>query len=461
MRLKKRIIIFATLLIAGIFYSCNKDETPPPPTTDDTTDDTPIGTNFEGVVDYVKTYGGSQEDEAVAVVQANDGNYVILGTTSSMDGDITDKNSEDPDYWVLKIDPAGTILWSKTYGGSAQDRATDISKTNDGGYILSGHSRSDDGDVSGNEGFHDFWIVKIDNDGNLLWETNFGFSGSDQSFKVIQTADGGYFATGFLDVTASGGQGNDGPTHSPEHGVGEYWGIRMNASGQKIWRRYFGGTNNDRSYDVAQTTDGGFLMIGASESSDFDIIDDKGSYDFWVVKVSADGDKMWTKSYGGSEIDVAYGVTRTTDDNYIIVGDTRSTDKDVSNPLGNADLWAVKFNQNNGNIIWEKTYGGSQFESGRSIKKISDGTYLISGSTRSSNGDVSVNLGENDAWAIIIDENGGLVYQKSVGGSSLDFGEDAIQTNDNKLLLVGNTESNDIDIPLNRGIKDLLFIKIK
>lgn len=459
MLLNKNIIYAVAVVVAFIFVACNKDESTPPPQTDDTTDDDPNPINFEGIVDYVKTYGGSDVDEAVGVVEANDGNYVFVGSTSSTDGDITDKTTNDSDYWVLKVSKEGTIIWSKTYGGSASDKATGIAKTTDGGYILSGHSRSDDGDVGGNEGFHDYWIVKIDSAGNIQWEKNYGFSGSDQANKVIQTSDGGYFATGFFDVTASGGQGNDG--RNPQHGVGEYWGIKMNANGEKIWRRYFGGSNNDRSFDVAQTADGGFLMIGHSESTDFDIIDDKGSYDYWVVKVSAGGDKMWTKSYGGSEIDVAYAITQTTDGNYMMVGDTRSIDKDVSSPKGNADLWVVKFNPGNGAIIWEKSFGGNQFESGRSIRKLANGTYLISGSSRSANGDLSNNLGENDAWALIIDESGALQFQKTVGGSSLDFSDDALQTTDNKILLVGNTESNDIDIPQNRGIKDLLFIKIK
>ena len=459
--MKKFLTYVFFLLLIGGFQSCNKDdnspEEPPQGNTDD--DNPPVGVNFEGVIDYVKTYGGSGEDEAVAVVQANDGGYVIAGSTTSTDGDITDKTTTDADYWILKVAANGTKVWSKTYGGTEPDKATAIKKTSDGGYIVSGHSRSNDGHVGGNEGFHDYWILKLNAAGDLQWETNFGFSGSDQALNIIQTSDGGYFATGFLDVTASGGQGNDG--RNPEHGVGEYWGIKMNSNGQKIWRRYFGGTNNDRSYDVTQTADGGFLMVGASESNDFDIVDDKGSYDFWVVKVSAGGDKQWTKSFGGSEIDVAYSITQTTDGNYMLVGDTRSIDKDVTNPLGNADLWVVKFNKNNGAIIWQKTYGGTEFESARSVHRQVNGTYLIAGSTRSANGDVSSNIGQNDAWILVIDENGQVQYQKNVGGTGLDFADAAIQTTDNKLIVVGNTESSDVDITVNRGIKDLLLIKVK
>ncbi len=458
MKLSKNHILL-TFFALAILVSCGKDDPAPQP-------QEPVG--FTGEVEFIKTFGGSNEDDAVSIVVANDGNFMVFGSTQSIDGDITDKTATDSDFWLLKLSPTGEKIWSKTYGGTSDERAARISKTNDGGFILSGFSRSDDGDVqSGNEGFHDYWVVKINNDGIIQWENHFGFSGSDQAFDAFQTTDGGYFVTGFLDVTASGGSGNDfgngdgnGDTRNPQHGVGEYWAVKLDASGNKVWRRYFGGTNNDRSYDALQTADGGYLMVGASESSDFDITDDKGSYDFWAVRLNANGDKIWTKSFGGSEIDVAYAVTKTNDGNYLLVGDTRSNDKDVTNPKGNADAWAVKFNDN-GDKIWQKTYGGSEFESARSIHPLDNGKYVIAGNTRSTNGDVSANKGQNDAWAYIIDANGTLEFQKTIGGTSLDFAEDVIETADNKLLIVGNTESNNLDIPMNRGIKDFLIIKLK
>lgn len=448
------------LLIPLFLLACSsQDDNTEVPSTDDTASDDGTGTaGFLGVIDYVKTYGGSGEDQAVDIVRANDGNYVIVGTTTSTDGDIIGKTGNDRDYWLLKVTPLGDIIWSKIYGGSGEDVATAIAKTPDGGYVVSGHSRSNDGDVGGNEGFHDYWIVKFDDNGGLIWERNFGFAGSDQAFNVITTKDGGYFATGFLDVTASGGQGNE--TRSTLHGVGEFWGIKMDANGDWEWRRYFGGTNNDRSYDVRQTADEGFLMIGSSESEDFDITDNKGSYDFWVVKISANGQKQWTKSFGGSEIDIAYAMETTQDGNFLIAGDSRSSDQDVSNPKGNADVWVVKFSPS-GNLLWERSFGGSLFESARSINPMSNGNFIITGTTRSSNGDVSNNLGQNDAWIFVMDTNGNLVFETTVGGSALDFSEGAIHTPDNKLMVVGNTESNDIDITENKGLKDLLLVKLK
>ncbi|MCB0466430.1 MAG: hypothetical protein KDC78_12275, partial [Aequorivita sp.] len=288
---------FLSILLIGI--SCGKD---------DGTNN--IGSEINGEIELVKTYGGSGIDEAVSVVEAFDDNYMVFGSTRSTDGDITDKTGNDSDFWLLKISKTGEVIWSKTYGGSNDEEAARITKTNDGGYLLSGYTASNDGDVSNNAGFHDYWIVKIDASGTIMWEENFGFSGSDQAYNAFQTSDGGYFITGFFDVSASGGAGND-LQKGVAHGVGEFWGIKLDATGTKQWRRYFGGTNNDRSYDALETNDGGFLMTGTSESIDFDKTDPKGSYDYWAVRLTANGDLLWTKSFGGEEIDNSYASIKT------------------------------------------------------------------------------------------------------------------------------------------------------
>lgn len=435
------------LLFSLLFFSCGKDDGPEPEP------------EINGEVELVKTYGGSGIDEAVSVVEATDGNYLVLGTTRSSDGDITDRSGSDSDFWLLKLSKTGDVIWSKTYGGSDDENASRITKTNDGGYLLSGYTTSSDGDVFENAGFQDYWVVKVDNSGTIMWEKTFGFSGSDQAFKAIQTSDGGYFVTGFFDVSASGGAGND-FQKGIMHGVGEFWGIKLNASGNTQWRRYFGGTNNDRSYDAHETTDGGFLMTGTSESVDFDKTDPKGSYDYWAVRLTADGDLVWTKSFGGDEIDNSYASIKTNDGNYIMVGDSRSSDQDVTSPRGNADAWMVKFDDN-GNKIWQKSFGGSQFDTAHSIVQRNNGDYILSGHSRSADGDLQINNGVNDVWVFVVDGSGSLKFQKSIGGSNLDFASEAIETSDNKILVVGNSESNDLDIPSNRGSKDFLIIKIK
>ena len=460
----KLCLFFSLLLVIG----CSKDN--PSETISDNNDDTGTvgdgdGNNnlqgFTGTIDWLKTLGGTAIEQAVSAVITTDGNIAVLAYTNSVGGDIpTTKQTTDLDLWLLKLTPQGNILWSKIYGDLEDEVATKINNTTDGGFIVSGYSRSNNCSPDSNSGFHDYWLLKLDNNGNQQWCKNYGFAGSDQAFDVFQTSDGGYFASGFLDVTASGGLGNDDRNPQPEHGVGEFWVIKMDANGDFIWRRYFGGTNNDRSYDAIQTPDGGFLVVGASESTDFDIIDKKGSYDFWVVKVSANGDKQWTKSYGGTEIDGAFEITTSNDGNYFIAGDTRSTDLDVTNPLGGGDFWIIKIAPN-GNLLNQKSFGGSQFESARSIKNISSNRLLISGSTRSNNNNVTENKGENDAWVIIVDQNLNLQFQKTIGGSNFDFADDAIELPDGSIIMIGNTESNNGDIITNKGSKDVLICKIK
>ena len=446
------LVLFSTFL-----FSCGNDD-------DD--DSNNNNSQFLGETVWVKTFGGSSDEDAVSVVQSNDGNYVVLASTKSTDGDVTGKTTTDLDFWLLKIDANGEKIWDRTYGGSLQDKARSISKTLDGGYILSGFTASSDGDITENAGFHDYWIIKVNANGDIQWQKTFGFEGQDQAYKVIQTSDGGFIATGFLDVGASNGEGNDfndstNETRNTLHSLGDFWAIRLDANGNKIWRRYFGGTHVEQGKDVLETEDGGFLLVGNSESSDFDVTNAHGSHDFWAIKISAEGDKLWENSFGGLQSDFAFAVTNTSDGNFILVGDTRSSDADVSNPLGNADAWVVKFSGSNGNLIWEKTYGGLEFDSARGIIKLENNKYAIAANTRSNNNDVSNHYGSNDAWVLIIDDSGNLDFEKNIGGTDLDFANNLVETNNNEIIFVGNTDSDDIDITINKGSKDILIFKLK
>ena len=457
------------LLFSFVLVSCGGDDKP---TTDDDqgmTDDAP----FTGEIDWLSTIGGSGEDSGNDLVATPDGGFLIVGTTNSIDGDITDKATTDNDIWIVKVDSNGSLVWNKTYGSSNRDDGYGIVASNDGNYVVSGYVAGGDGDVSEFEGFHDYWIFKINPSGDILWEKSHGFSGGDQAKSIINTNDGGYLVTGYFDITASEGQGNDATGDSTAHntddtrssnnmlhGIGEYWAIKLDANGNKVWRNYFGGSNDDKSFDVIQTSDNGYLVVGASESDDFDVTDNSGGHDFWVVKINAAGEKIWTKSFGGLEIDNGYAITTTQDGNFLFVGDTRSTSGDITNPLGNADSWAVKFSPT-GSMIWQKTNGGTAFESARGVSNFNNSTYLVTGSTRSTDGDITLNNGQNDAWIYLLDESGTLLFEKTIGGSSLDFGITSIKSSDNAIIMVGNTESNDGDISNNAGIKDLLLVKIK
>jgi len=453
MKLFQTSSLFSYLIMGLMVVGCKSD------------DETPIITDqpaeFNGTLAWVETFGGSGIDQATAVVTTEDGAYMVVGSTYSNDGHFAGlKSTTDADYFLMRVRPDGGVDWTKVYGGDDDELATGITKTSDGGYVLVGYSRSDNCFTGSNGGFHDYYILKVDAQGNEIWCQNFGYPGSDQAQNIIETREGDLMVTGFFDVSASGGQGNDDRENAGTlHGVGEYWGIKLDADGQFFWKRYFGGSNNDRSYNVMQTNDGGFVLIGSSESDDFDITDSKGSYDYWAVKLSAEGDLEWTRSFGGSEIDIAYDIATTLDGNFLIVGDARSNDQDVSTNFGNADIWLVEIDPQ-GNLIWEKSLGGSMFDSAKDLLPMYDNLYCVTGSSRSNDVDVTTNNGENDAWTVVVDAQGTIIFEVAIGGSSLDFSEGAAQGVDGALLIVGNTESSDGDVIQNLGYKDILIYKI-
>ncbi|UKM65831.1 hypothetical protein GSB9_02402 [Flavobacteriaceae bacterium GSB9] len=434
------------LLVIGIVFSCSKSEEFK-------------ATSNGKKVNLIKTFGGSKNESAKAIIKTNDGGYTIIGHTQSMYGDITNKSNESFDYWLIKFDSSNNITWQKTYGGTGNDRGNELIQTHDEGYALIGFSKSDDGDVTDNHGANDFWVIKTDSTGEIEWKKSYGFVGADTGTSITLTNDNGFLLTGVLDVTASEGQGNSKLT-AKRHAGGDYWAIKINAFGEKEWSKYYGGTFTDTPYDVIQTADSGYIIVGSSDSDDVDIKNNKGTYDFWVIKISEMGSLLWEKSFGGSEIDEAYAITQSNDGNYIVVGDTRSNDKDVSFNNGAADLWVIKISPS-GELIWEKTYGGSSFDVGRSVSKTKDGGFIIAGSSRSADGNLASNNGQNDSWIVKLDSNGNLKWQQTVGGSDTDFAYDAIELNNGNIITVGESSSSDIDTTKNQGFSDLLIFSLQ
>lgn len=441
--IKTTCFIFSTLFI---FSGCDSDEQP-----------TPENRTLE--IQGISTIGGSKNESAQSVVQTPDGGFALLGYAQSMDGDVLYKTDNSYDFWLIKFSASGEKEWQNVYGGTGDDRGQAIITTNDGGYAIAGTSKSNDNDVSSNAGSSDFWLVKLNGSGEILWEKSLGYAGADTAFSLIQTQDYGYLISGVLDVTASNGAGNS-RTNMQRHAGGDYWVIKLNSSGELQWSRYFGGTFTDTVYDTIETQNGNFIIVGSSDSDDVDINNNKGTYDFWILKLSSSGNLIWEKSFGGSEIDNARAITATQDGNYLIVGDTRSYDIDVSTNKGAADIWVIKINTN-GDLLWEKTFGGSSFDGVQAIHKTQDNEFIIAGNSRSADGDLTKNQGQNDAWLLKINGQGNTTFQSSVGGSEVDLLMDVTQLISGKIICVGNSNSSDYDILENKGFTDVLIIEAK
>lgn len=442
----KKIIVLIGLLFS---FSCSDDSFK-------VEGNNEVPDDFQNVA-WTLSFGGAGDDSARSLIQTNDGGYAILGMTNSTDGDLALKALPVNDYWLVKLDDQGNLDWQKTYGGSRDDQGQQIIQTSDGGYAITGYAMSDDGDGSNNEGFHDNWILRLDASGNILWERSFGFSGHDHSYDLVETADGGFFFSGFLDVTSSNGEGSTDKNSLTAHGVGEFWGTKIDGDGNLEWRKFFGGTNNDRSFGVVNAHDGGYILAGASESDDFDITDPKGSYDFWAVKVDKNGSFVWENSFGGTGIDQAQDIMATPDGGYVIVGNTFSSDTQITKNQGQSDVWLIKIDDD-GELLWQKSFGGSGFDAAHSVRPTEDNGLLICGNSKSFDGDVSENFGENDIWIFKTDASGNVQWEKSFGGLGLDFGYDAIETNNGTIVLIGETASQDFPEVQSKGGIDMVVL---
>ena len=413
---------------------------------------------IRGSWETINTYGGSKEDIAHGVTITSDGGFVVIGNTMSTDGNFLIKDNEGSDIFLMKFSESNSLEWTQVYGGSKDDRGYDVVQLLDEGFALVGHSKSDDGDASVNQGQHDNWVIRTDSKGLLLWQKSFGFLGHDHAYSITSTSDGGLFFNGFLDVTASNGRGQDGKRNylTKKHGVGEFWCHKLDRNGNLQWRRYFGGTSNDRSYDAIETNRGDFILTGGSESQDIDISNPKGGYDIWVVKIDASGALLWETSIGGSGYDIGNAIVQIQNGNFLIAGQTYSKDKDITNPLGSSDGILVWLSPE-GILMKVQNIGESEFDVLKDIVQRPDGTLVAvgnSGSIQNMNNPL-----DNKVVLYYALSNGSLISSHQLVGDGLDQGEAIAVNSKGSVIVVGSTDSRSGQFPISKGGKDL-FVAI-
>lgn len=360
---------------------------------------------------------------------------------------------------------APAIEWKKTLGGTENDVTYSIQQTADGGYVLAGGSQSNDGDVTGHHGSNatfDCWVVKLDGSGNLQWQRSLGGTRDDYANSIQQTADGGYIVAGYSHSNDGDVTGHHGAATAPD-----YWVVKLDDSGNIEWQRSLGGTGTDKANSVQQTTDGGYIVAGTSDSNNGDVtgwhegfVFGIAASDYWVVKLNNTGDIEWQKSLGGSGGDAAYSIQQTTDGGYIVAGYSGSVDGDVTGNHGGGDYWIVKLNSN-GNVQWQKALGGTAGDFARSARQTTDGGYIIAGYSGSSDGDaISDRTGVN-YWVVKTDDNGNLQWQNAFGGRTFtDTPYSVQQTSDGGYIVAGYTyNNNEGDVGTTHGAPDYWVVK--
>lgn len=286
-----------------------------------------------GAIQWSKSFGGTGIDYANCIQQTNDGGFIIAGFTMSNDGDITNNHGAG-DAWIIKINSIGTIQWQRCYGGSNEENVKSIQQTTDGGYIFSGSTGSEDGDVSSNHGGGDAWVVKINALGAIQWQRCYGGSKSEDAASIQQTVDGGYIVA----CTTTGSEDGD---VTGIRGKEDAWIVKINDTGNLQWQKCYGGSSMDFAYSIRQTADNGFIIANTSWSDDGDLTGNNGYSDFWVLKTDQSGTFQWSENYGGSGRDDANCVLQSSDGSYIIAGSAGSEDGDVTGNHGPNDFWIL------------------------------------------------------------------------------------------------------------------------
>ena len=415
-------------------------------------------------IKWQKNYGGSTEDWALSIVQTSDGGYAVAGYTgSSASGDVTGQNKGDRDYWILKLNSTGGIVWQKNYGGSSTDYAFSIVQTSDGGYAVAGRTlSSSSGEVTGtNWGSYDCWILKLNSTGGIVWQKNYGGNSADVANSLVHTSDGGYALAG---ATLSSANGDVTGTN---RGASDFWIVKLNSTGGIVWQKNYGGSTNEEARCIIQTSDGGYAAVGTTVSSATGEVTgtNRGGWDFWILKLNSTGGIVWQKNYGGSSNEYTYSIVQTFDGGYTVAGYTESSASGevTGTNRGDGDYWILKLNSTGG-IVWQKNYGGSSNDWACSIVQTSDGGYAVAGYTWSSaNGDVTgMSKGGYDYWILKLNSTGGIVWQKNYGGNSNDEARSIVHTSDGGYAAAGYTESSaDGDVTgQSRGGKDYWIVKI-
>lgn len=392
-----------------------------------------------------KRFGGVGEDELQSIISVNNGAYLLGGwSTSGVGGEKTEARRGNQDYWVVKIDGNGNKVWDKTFGGNDWDVLNSQLTTNDGGYLLGGTSNSGaNGDKSqASQGDADFWIVKIDENGSKVWDKRFGGTWYDDLVSMVATNDGGYLLGG-----RSNSDNNGDKTQFSYGGSFDYWIIKIDENGNKIWDKRFGGTNNEYLSCMIKTSDGNFLLGGFSYSG---ISGDKtqtfqGYEDYWIVKIDGNGNKIWDKTFGGTAPDNMKSIVPIFDGGFLLGGDSYSGASGDKTQLsqGSADYWIVRIDEF-GNKIWDLRFGGADYDFLEKIIQTTDNGFLLTGYSSSGlEGDkTQTSRGENDCWIVKIDDNGNKIWDKRFGAINNDYLRDALITVDGDFMLGGTSDSN-------------------
>ena len=366
-----------------------------------------VKTNTTGQIMWENTFGGSQGDYFLQMLRTPDGGFLMFGDTYSQDGDVGCNHSSNGDWWLVKTDSKGRKEWTRCLGGTHKEYASQIKYAHEGGYILVGTTGSVDGDVAYNHGMNDVWVMKIDWDGNILWERTFGGTSNDAGYTINLTADGGYIVGGSLSLWNGEFSCRDDLPFQQSGG----WLLKLDSLGYLEWWKCYGGSGSTSIIDVYQLADRGYIFLGSTNSNDGDIscyhgIPGNGNWaDMWVVKVDSTGQKEWQRCLGGTGYDIPRMIRPLEDGGFIVGGNSTSQDDDAlcNESLQGGHTVILHRLSAQGDLLWTKCLGSPVDNSLFSMHVFSPTHYLLGATARSNGIDVNCTLkGQTDIWLVEI-----------------------------------------------------------
>ena len=392
---------------------------------------------------WEKSFGGRHAEYLSDIQPTADYGFILAGSSlSNKSGNKADSGSGDLDYWIWKMDEHGAPEWQKSFGGSASDLLQTIKTTHDGGFILAGTSNSPKGLQKKTEcyGGNDFWVIKLDANGGEMWQKTFGGLGQDDLQSVVLAQDGGYLLAGSSNSSippAKGGKPTTGHKKENSRGNLDYWLIRIDADGNELWQKTYGGHYRDELRSVEITKDGGYIIAGYSNSpaSGNKVQGNFGKGgDFWILRLNSKGDVEWQQTIGGDQDDQPYAIHQTNDLGYIVAGSSNSQTRTSKK---GTDLWAVKLDQSGG-FLWEQAYDFGAVDILTSLVENEDGTMLIGGYSPMTE-DGGESEGMNDYIALKISSKGDELWRKSIGSEGEDILKKIIMGRDGGYLMAGTS----------------------
>ena len=394
------------------------------------------------------TLGGSVVDQGYGLTTTADG-CVAVGLAFSTNGQVVGNHGAG-DAWVVRLDDGGEVIWQRCFGGSDYDNASAVAKTPSGGFVCAGVTRSTDGNVSNTNGNYDMWAFQIDENGDLLWENSLGGTQSDWAFGVTTSSDSGVIVVGRTYSADGDVEGF--------HGDVDAWVVKLDQSGTILWQRALGGSAFDIGQDVIETTDGNILVVGASSSIDGDVLSGQaGGGDAWVVMLNPEGELLWERTLGGSASDGFRAVVESDDGGFVLAGTTQSTE--VPGYHAGRDGWVAKIDAT-GTIIWQLALGGADVDELFDLESDVNGGYVLCGQTKSSDGDLVSNLGDYDGWLLRLSNAGEIDWSTSMGGFVHENLYDIGVTVNGDYIFGGLTNSNDGELASNHGGYDVWLVKL-